>query len=238
MAFAVLDKTTVVIPTYNESGNIPPLVDAIFEAYPGISMLVVDDHSPDGTAELVRGLRGRYPNLGVLERRQNRGFGRSYVDGFRQVLSDGRTEAVVMMDADFSHDPATIGDMVRALGEYGAVVGSRYRSGGNVENWSKWRQLLSRSANFYVRAVLTVPVADMTTGFMAIRTEALRAIDIERLCSDGYSFLVELKYLLARSGCRVYEHPITFRERREGQSKMSGKIIWESIWLPWRIRLR
>ena len=226
------------IPTYNERDNIAKIVEALLRLYPAIHILVVDDRSPDGTAGIVREMQSRFPNLTLLERMQNRGFASSYRDGFRRILAEPWCQAVVTMDADFSHDPAAIAKMIAGLNAVDVVVGSRYTAGGSVRNWNLRRRLLSRAANYYVRAVLSFGVRDTTSGFVAMRREALERAGVEHTVSDGYAFLVELKYLLARSGSRMAEYAISFDERREGQSKMSAGKVWEALWMPWRIRWR
>lgn len=231
-------KTIKLIPTYNEKENIASLAEAIFSLYPQTSALVLDDNSPDGTADVVEKMREKYPNLIVYRRTGPRGFGRSYLDGFNKVLNDDRYEAVVMMDADFSHDPKEIGAMVGGLAGNDMIIGSRYVPNGKIENWSWRRKLLSRFANFYVRTILRTPIKDMTTGFICLRKDILRSLDLNSIHSDGYAFLVELKYRLHKNGFSFAEYPIIFRERREGQSKMSSKVIWESIWLPWKLRFK
>jgi len=230
-------NTVVVVPTFNEADNIPNLVETVFGLYPDIHFLIVDDRSPDGTAEIVRGLQPCHPNLELLPRTGPQSFGGSYRDGFRKVLAEAWCQAIVTMDADFSHDPAAIAKLLDLLAANDAVLGSRYVAGGSVSNWALRRRLLSRSANFYVRNVLGVPIRDVTSGFMAMRAGALAALRLDAIASDGYAFLVELKYTLFRRGCRFREYPIRFEERREGESKMSMGKIWESVWLPWRIRL-
>lgn len=229
-------KTIVIIPTYNEQDNIAVLARAIFQAAPGIAVLVVDDNSPDGTAETVRQLAAEQPYLGLLKRATDRGFGKSYLAGFQKALADGHRENIVMMDADFSHDPAAIPAMLENLTICDVVIGSRYMPGGQIANWHWYRRLLSRFANGYARTILAVPARDLTTGFMAFRKEALARINLDSIYSDGYAFLVELKYRIIKAGYKVLEHPIIFTERREGKSKMSFKVIWESIWLPWKLR--
>jgi dolichol-phosphate mannosyltransferase len=231
-------NTAVVVPTYNERDNIPKLIDTLLDLYPAIHILVVDDHSPDGTAAVVRAIQSQRCNLMLLERSKNRGFAPSYRDGFRQVCAESWCRAVVTMDADFSHDPAEIGQMLSRLTDHDAVVGSRYIAGGSVRNWNRLRRMLSRGANFYLRAVLGMQVRDATSGFMCMRREALERAAVAQTASEGYAFLVELKHRLLGSGCRVAEHPISFDERREGQSKMSAGKMWEALWIPWRIRLR
>jgi hypothetical protein len=231
-------NAVVVVPTFNERRNIGRLVETLFSLYPEIHLLVVDDHSPDGTAEAVRELQPRYANLMLLERMRDRGFAASYRDGFRRVLEEPWCQAVVTMDADFSHDPSEIRHLLEKLAGNDVVLGSRYIAGGGVGHWNLRRRILSRSANFYVRTVLGLAAHDTTSGFMCMRREALQRVPVQETLSDGYAFLVELKYLLGRSGCRMAEHPIVFDERREGQSKMSADKIWEAVWLPWRTRFR
>ena len=231
-----LGNAVVVIPTFNESDNIPKIVPLLFALYPEFHVLVVDDHSPDGTSDIVRSLQPQYPNLMLLERMSNPGFAPSYRDGFRQVLAEPWCRAVITMDADFSHNPSEIAHMLNRLSSSDVVIGSRYTPGGSVQNWNLRRRMLSRSANLYVRAALGVPVRDNTSGFICMRREALERVPVQSTVSEGYAFLVELKFLFHRAGCRIGEHPISFDERREGQSKMSAGKVWESFWMPWRIR--
>ncbi len=230
-------NTVVVIPTFNEKENIPKLVSALFGLYPEIRILVVDDHSPDGTADAVRKLQPGNDNLMLLERMRNPGFAASYRDGFRQVLAEPWCEVVVTMDADFSHDPSVIAHLLEKLKDNDVAIGSRYIAGGSVKRWNLRRRLLSRCANRYLTMVLGLPVHDMTSGFTCMRRQALEKAPVQRTASDGYSFLVEVKYLLSRAGSRIVEYPISFEERREGQSKMSAGKMWEAAWMPWRIRL-
>jgi len=229
-------KVIKIIPTYNEKENVVVLVPVIFECMPETSILIVDDNSPDGTGKTVESLAKKYPKLTLHERTQDRGFGRSYIDGFRKIKNDSRYEFVVMMDADFSHDPNTIPAMIDKLTDSDLIIGSRYISNGRIDNWNLKRKILSRFANFYARTILGLPVKDVTTGFMCFRKSVLDKIDLGSIKSDGYAFLVEMKYRIFKAGYRICEHPIVFNERREGQSKMSAKVIWESIWLPWRIK--
>lgn len=231
-------NAVVVVPTFNERDNMPKLIERVFGLYPEIHLLVVDDHSPDGTSDVVRALQPEHRNLMLLDRLENPGFAASYRDGFRQALSEPWCRAVITMDADFSHDPAVIRHLLDNLAGCDVVVGSRYTAGGSVRNWNLLRRTASRAANFYVGAVLGLRVRDATSGFMCMRREALERTSILATGSRGYGFLVELKFLLDRTGSRITEFPISFDERREGQSKMSAGIIWESMWLPWRIRLR
>lgn len=229
-------KLIELIPTYNERENIPALSRLIFDAVPGASLLIIDDNSPDGTADAVLGLKNNFPDLDVFRRVGNKGFGKSYLDGFKKILYDDRFEYVVMMDADLSHDPVAIPAMFEKLADCDIVVGSRYIKNGGISNWNLRRRVLSWFANFYARTILGIPVMDLTAGFMCLKKETLKNIDLESIQSDGYAFLIELKYKLYKAGYKIIEHPIIFSERREGQSKMSSKIIWEAIWLPWKLK--
>lgn len=248
------DRSVILIPTLNEKENLEKLIPAIFNLMPDVSVLIIDDNSSDGTHELVESMRvsteflgpangggqettPRFGNLFFLERKSNFGYGRSSIDGFKWVL-DKNYESLVTMDADFSHDFNTIPDLLENLKNFDVVVGSRYIKGGGVKNWNFFRRALSKFANFYVRAILGLPVGDATTGFNAYRTGCLKKIDLGGINSEGYAFLVELKFRLYQAGCLFVEHPILFSERREGQSKMSSKIIWEAVKLPWRLKIR
>ena len=228
-------KSIVIIPTLNEKENLKELLPQIFGLMPDISVLIVDDNSKDGTGELVGSLAGHFKNLFILDRKNNYGYGRSSIDGFKWVF-ERQYENLVTIDADFSHDPNAIPGMLDMLDLSDITVGSRYVRGGGVKNWNFFRRVLSKFANFYVRAILSLPVTDATSGFNSYRVSALKKINFDEVRSEGYAFLVELKYRLFRAGCRFSEHPILFSERREGQSKMSSKIIWESVLLPWRLR--
>ena len=229
-------NAVVLIPTFNESDNIERLIKTLFDLYPDIHILVMDDNSPDGTSAIVRSLQPERPNLMLLERIHNPGFAASYREGLQQVLAEQWCHAIIMMDADFSHNPSEISNLLDKLSDKDVTVGSRYIHKGSVRNWNLRRRMLSRIGNVYVRAVLGLNIRDVTSGFLCMRREALENISIEKSSSEGYAFQVELKYLLIRSGNRIAEHPISFDERREGKSKMDAGKIWESFWMPWRIR--
>ena len=222
----------ILIPTLKERKNLGKLIPAIFDLMPDISVLVVDDNSNDGTAEFLNSLN--YPKLFFLERKNNLGYGKSCIEGFRWFL-DKSYKYIVTMDADFSHDYRTIPQMLEKLKSADMIIGSRYITGGKIQNWKWHRKILSRIANYYVRSILRLNIKDVTTGFNAYRKESLAKIDLNKIKSDGYAFLVELKYKLVKSGASFLEYPIVFAERREGQSKMSGKIILESVMLPWHL---
>ena len=227
-------SAVVIIPTYNERDNIPKLVRSLMQ-HRGVGVLVVDDQSPDGTGEVADEMAREFPDrVEVLHRTANRGFGRSYVDGIAIALKMP-VEFICQMDADFSHDPARLPALLAAARDADVVIGSRYVPGGQVVNWPRRRMLLSRFANVYVRLITRMAVRDCTSGFRCWRRETLAAIPLDRMLSDGYSFLVEMLFIAARHGRRITEVPITYVERREGQSKMSRAVIAESALTPWRL---
>lgn len=227
----------VIVPTYNERDNLPQLVRGVL-AHAGVRVLVIDDASPDGTGEVADALAREFPGrLAVAHRSGARGLGRSYVDGFRRALQE-EPDVVCQMDADLSHDPKYLPDLIDATDRYDLVVGSRYVQGVSVVNWPLRRIMLSAFANWYVRTITRLGVRDCTSGFRCWRREALAAIPLDRLLSDGYAFLVEMLYEAARHGCRIGEVPIIFVERRQGHSKLSRRVLVESLIMPWRVVLR
>jgi dolichol-phosphate mannosyltransferase len=227
----------VIIPTYNERENIPPLVDALLR-HDGVGVLVVDDASPDGTGEVADDLARRHPGrVDVLHRTANRGLGRSYIDGIKRALG-GSADLICQMDADFSHDPERLHDLLAAAEHADVVIGSRYVRGGAIVNWPTRRLWLSRFANFYVRAITRIPARDCTSGYRCWRRDALASLPLDGFVSDGYAFLVEMLFTAARQGRRIAEVPITYIERREGESKMSRAVILESAVTPWRLIAR
>lgn len=228
-------QSIILIPTLNEKDNLEKLIPAIFNLMPDISVLIVDDNSSDGTQELVESMKLSFKNLFLLERKINFGYGRSSIDGFKWII-EKNYELLITMDADFSHDFKVIPTLVEKLNDFDVAVGSRYIIGGGVKNWNFSRRTLSKFANFYVRMILGLSIRDTTAGFNVYRAGCLKKIDLDSIGSEGYAFLVELKYRLFQSGATFSEHPILFSERREGQSKMSSKIIWEAVKLPWRLK--
>jgi dolichol-phosphate mannosyltransferase len=238
--------TTVVIPTYNEAENLPALVEALDALdLPDLRVLVVDDSSPDGTGRLAEELgerlrRGAEPFVRVLHRPQKQGLGRAYVAGMTRALENG-ADFVVQMDADFSHEPAEIPKMLEAMERTGAgvVIGSRYVPGGSLDpDWTRARRLLSVWANFYARTILRMDVRDITAGFKLWRREALLAVDLVRITSDGYAFQIEMNWEVRRRGYEIVEIPIYFRERREGASKMSFHVQAEAAIRPFQLLFR
>jgi len=222
--------TWVILPTYNEAGNLPGISAAILEALPGAVLLVVDDGSPDGTGDLADGLAGADPRIRVRHRKAKQGLGRAYLDGFGVALAAGAT-SVVQMDADWSHDPAALPALVAPVtdGRADLVIGSRYMSGGGVTDWGLFRRLVSRGGSIFARTVLGLRPYDLTGGFKAWRASTLVAVPFDGVRAGGYVFQIEMTYRASRSGARVVEVPIIFRDRQVGQSKMSRRIIVEAL---------
>jgi len=224
----------VIVPTYNERENLPVLLQQLMQIA-NVRVLVVDDQSPDGTGAIADELAARHADrIDVMHRTGRRGLGRSYVDGFRSALTSS-ADVICQMDADLSHDPAHLPALIAATARADLVLGSRYVKGGAIVNWPLRRLLLSRFANRYIRLVTRLKVRDCTTGYRCWRRAALADLPIDRISSDGYSFLVETLYMAARRGARLFEEPITFVERRQGESKLSGAVIFESVLMPWRL---
>jgi dolichol-phosphate mannosyltransferase len=230
-------KKLVVIPTYNERDNIVELMKVIFLITPEVNVLVVDDGSPDGTAKLVEDFARKDDRVFLLKRSGKMGLGKAYVAGFRWALEKGY-EFVIEMDADWSHPPRYLADMIRASQGTDFVIGSRYVKGGGSVNWSFFRKIISKAGSLYARLILGVPICDFTGGFNGWHTRVLDAVDLDGIGSDGYSFQIELKYRAVQSGFKFVEFPIIFEERREGQSKMSSAIVREAMWRVWSIRLQ
>jgi len=230
-------KALVLIPTYNERQNLPLLVGDVLDV-PGTEILVIDDQSPDGTGALADELAVRHPGrVRVMHRTGRRGLGVSYLDGFKYAVGSD-ADLVVQMDADRSHDPQYLPAMIAAAGTADLVVGSRYMHGISVVNWPLRRIILSSFANAYIRSVTGLGIRDCTTGYRCWRREALAKLPLDRIASEGYSFVVEVTFLAAVLGLRIAESPIIFIERREGASKLSSGVLLESLWMPWRLVLR
>lgn len=226
-----MEKTLIIIPTYNEIENIESIIEAVFSTPVAVAILVVDDESPDGTGQKVLSLMERFPKRLFLESRSNRtGLGSAYVHGFQWALR--RNYAYIFeMDADFSHNPKEIQPMLALLEkEADLVVGSRYIKGVNVVNWPLSRILLSYFASLYVRLITGMPIKDATAGYVGYRSEVLKAIEIDQVKFVGYAFQIELKYKAWLKKFKLIEHPIVFTNRVKGKSKMNGSIIWEALY--------
>jgi dolichol-phosphate mannosyltransferase len=224
----------VIIPTYNERANLPVLVEGLME-HSGVRAMVVDDESPDGTGDVADALARRFAGrVSVLHRSGRRGFGRSYIDGMRHAVTEP-VDVLCQMDADLSHDPKQLPELLAATAGADLVIGSRYVPGGSIVNWPLRRRLLSRFANVYIRQVTRLNARDCTSGYRCWRRAALASMPLDRFVSDGYAFLVEMLFVAARRGCRIAEVPITFVERRQGESKVSRAVLMESAITPWRL---
>jgi dolichol-phosphate mannosyltransferase len=224
----------VIVPTYNEHENLPVLTGQLM-AYPNVNMLVVDDNSPDGTGAVAEALAREHPGrIDVMHRTANRGLGRSYIDGILATI-DRPVDVICQMDADLSHDPRHLPALIAATERADLVIGSRYVPGGEIVNWPKRRQLLSRFANSYIRLVTRLRMRDCTSGYRCWRREALARVPVAEFTSDGYSFLVEMLFAATAANLRFAEVPITFVERRLGMSKLSNAVLVESALTPWRL---
>ncbi|MGD2103636.1 MAG: polyprenol monophosphomannose synthase [Anaerolineae bacterium] len=230
-------RPTIVIPTYNEADNVRPMTEALLGLnLPDLDILIIDDESPDGTGLIADELTNEHPDhVHVLHRRDRKGLGRAYVDGFRRALNRG-AEAVVQMDCDFSHSPSDVPRLLEHLATYDVVIGSRYVEGGQTDkNWELGRVLLSWWANLYTRLVLQSPIHDITAGFKAWRRETLLGIDLGAIRSQGYVFQVEMAFVASRLGYRTLEIPIYFEDRRIGESKMTMPVKIEAALGVWKI---
>ena len=229
-------KTLIISPTYNERKNITALVEAVFNVNPDYHLLIIDDNSPDGSADLVKELQLRYDNLFLEKRQSKTGLGTAYIYGFQWAL-ERNYGVIVQMDADMSHDPKEIKVIVNLLGDYDVVVGSRYIDGVSVIRWPIRRLLLSYGANVYSRIVTGLPVIDSTGGFKAWKRKVLETIDYNAIKSRGYSFQIEMNWRAWQKGFSMHEHPIIFTDRTIGESKMSRGIMLEAMIVIWRMRV-
>jgi dolichol-phosphate mannosyltransferase len=228
----------VVVPTYNERENLPLLAAGVLK-HDGFRMLVIDDASPDGTGEVADRLAREHPErFEVMHRTGQRGLGRSYVDGLLHALKEGTADFICQMDADLSHNPDYLPDLVAAAATHDLVIGSRYLNGVSVVNWPLHRIFLSAFGNQYIRLITSLSTSDCTSGFRCWRREALARLPIAGMVSDGYAFLVEMLYNAKQRGLTIGEVPIIFVERRQGQSKLSSGVLLESLVMPWRLVFR
>lgn len=229
-------KALVIIPTYNEREGIEAIIRAVFELNCGLEVLIVDDNSPDGTAAIVKGLQESLTGLHILERSGKLGLGTAYVAGFKYAIERGY-DAVFEMDADFSHDPKVLPKFLERIKDHDFVLGSRYVNGISVVNWPLSRLMLSYFASYYTRVITGMPIKDPTGGFKCFRTSTLKAIDLDRIHSNGYSFQIEMNFKAWKKGFKYIEIPIIFEDRRVGKSKMSKAIVREAVWMVWKLRI-
>jgi dolichol-phosphate mannosyltransferase len=233
---AARERAIIIVPTYNERENIARLIETVLAQDDRLEILVVDDGSPDGTGDIVNGIITGNQRVHILQRPRKMGLGTAYVAGFRWAL-ERKYDFVFEMDADFSHDPSHLGEFLRTIEGADLVLGSRYRDGKvTIVNWPIARLMLSYFANVYARIACGLPVWDATGGFKCFRLRVLEAIDLEKVRSNGYAFQIEMSYRAWKRGFRIVEIPIVFVDRTEGQSKMSKHIVWEAVWMVWRLR--
>lgn len=232
-------KATVIVPTYNEAQNLPRLLEQVFSlGIDGINIIIVDDNSPDGTGNLAEDLAKKYPGrMEIIHRKGKMGLASAYIAGFRLALERG-AEAIFEMDADFSHSPEYLPRFLEKLENCDVVVGSRYIRGAALDpHWGLWRKFVSRAGNSYVRLVTGLKVKDTSSGFKCFRRRVLEGLALDSIRSEGYAFQIEVAYMCQKKGYKVEEVPIFFSQRASGKSKMSSKILLESLWRPWRLRL-
>jgi len=228
-------KTLIIIPTYNERENIKKIIPEIKRINRNFHILVVDDASKDGTAEVVKKLSIKDKSIKLIERDAKYGLGTAYVEGFKYALKH-KYDYIFEMDADFSHDPKYLKDFIYHIKKNDLVIGSRYLNGISVVNWPLRRLMLSKFATFYVRTITGLPLTDATSGFKCYKRKVLQSIDLDKIHSDGYAFQIEMHYKVWVKGFKIKEIPIIFVDRNTGSSKMSKDIVWEAIWVVWKLK--
>ena len=227
-------KALVIVPTYNERDNLPPLIERLMKLPVPVEVLVVDDNSPDGTGKLADEIAAKNPQVKVLHRQEKNGLGRAYIAGFKWAL-ERDYEFIFEMDGDFSHNPDDVPAFLQAAQNADLVIGSRYRDGIRVINWPLKRLMLSMGAGKYVRLITGMPISDPTGGYKCFRRKTLMALDLDAIRSNGYSFQIEMSHKIWRQGLRIAEVPIVFTDRFVGTSKMSRKIVYEALFMVWRL---
>lgn len=231
------NKTLIIVPTFNELDNITKLIPDLLSRTANPDILIVDDNSPDGTAEFIQQLAVNNDRIHLIKREKKMGLGTAYIAGFKFALKNNY-DFIFEMDADYSHDPKEIPNFLNAIQENDLVLGSRYSNGVNVVNWPMRRLLLSYFANIYTRIITGLPVKDATGGFKCFRRKVLETINLDRVKSNGYAFQIEMTYKAFKKGFRIKEIPIIFIDRMKGKSKMSKRIVREAITMVWKLRLR
>ena len=233
-----MSQALICMPTYNESENLPNIIPAIFEEVPDVHILIIDDGSPDGTGDLADAMAAEDQRVHVLHRQTKEGLGPAYVAGFRWALEQDRYDVILEMDADFSHQPKYLPEIIRQTEHYDVVVGSRYIAGGGTSDWGLVRRLISRGGGVYARTILGIDVQDLTAGFIAWRREVLETLDLSSVEASGDVFQIEMKYRAFKAGFRLIEVPIVFPDRTAGDSKMTPDIALEALWRVWKIKGR
>lgn len=233
----MLQKSLVIIPTYNELENIKTLIPDIIGRYRNVDILIVDDNSPDRTWQYVEDLQKSSDRINLIKREKKMGLGTAYVEGFKFALGKDY-ELIFEMDADYSHDPKEIKNFLKSIENYDLLIGSRYIDGVNVVNWPIRRLLLSYFANYYTRVVTGLPLKDATGGFKCYRRTVLESINLDKIKSNGYAFQIEINFKAWKKGFRIAEIPIIFVDRTKGKSKMSKKIVREAVIMVWKLRIR
>lgn len=232
-----MKRSLIIIPTYNEIDNIPLIVPEILAQDESFEVLIVDDNSPDGTAKLVKEMQLTNQRIHLIEREGKMGLGTAYVAGFKYAIKN-KFDFIFEMDADFSHDPKSLKNLLKKAEECDLVIGSRYIAGVNVVNWPMSRLILSYSANLYTRIITGMPVRDATAGFKCYRRVVLESINLDAIKSNGYSFQIETNFKAWKKGFRICEVPIVFVDRRVGSSKMSKHIVHEAAWMVWKLKIK
>jgi len=232
-----MEKILVVTPTYNEAENIEKFIGQVLGQSQSIEMLIIDDNSPDGTGEIAERLKSSGPRIHLIRRPGKMGLGTAYVAGFKYAI-EKKFDLIVQMDADFSHDPCEIPNMIQKIQEYDLVIGSRYTNGVRVINWPIRRLILSFGANVYTRVVTGMPIKDATGGFKCFRRRVLEDIKLDEVRSNGYAFQIEMNFIAWAKGYKLTEYPIIFTDRKSGVSKMSKKIVYEAVFMVWRLMFR
>lgn len=231
------DKSLIIIPTYNEKDNIRNMIEALFQINPALSLLIIDDGSPDGTSLIVKEMQKSFNNLFLVERTGKQGLGTAYILGFKWAL-ERKYDYIFEMDCDFSHDPKEIPNLLQAALEADVVIGSRYINGIRIVNWPMKRLLLSFFASFYIKLITSLPLHDATGGFKCLTRKSLLNLDLDKISSNGFAFQIELNYKVWVKGFKIQEVPIIFYERQLGQSKMHSGIVFEAFFLVIQLRVK
>ena len=230
-------KTLVVTPTYNEAENVERIMNAVLSQDPSIEILIVDDNSPDGTAQIVEKIQASNNRVHLLKRAGKMGLGTAYVEGFKFAINNNY-DLVMEIDADFSHDPNEIPNFLKRIQEFDVVLGSRYINGVRILNWPIRRLILSYGASLYTRIITGMPIKDATGGYKCFRIAVLKSINLDNIHSNGYAFQIEMNYKAWKKGFKIFELPITFVDRTHGTSKMSKKIVYEAVLLVWKLKFK